>query len=214
MTKVTSIIAACGYLFFISGCISHHSQIKEKELVGFSCNEIYIDTSSNEVNILFKIHASNQGQKDFYFFSNSSLLHRDSVKSNFYLLDTIHNREYQLLLGPGPVLNELYSGKTFNLPVLMIQGITWRNLYKQYHKSNTRKDLSDSSMIIQFLKGSKLIHVSDKEDYETHHINLQYSVRDTIPVILSDSTCVYFTIPGVKGLLDDSVFRKNHDDNR
>ncbi|HEU0227393.1 MAG TPA: hypothetical protein VFQ86_06625 [Arachidicoccus soli] len=211
MNKLIAKIFMLGCIFFMFGCANHSSQIRNERKIQFSCKGIYIDTTGYDVSILFKIKVSNQNKKQYYFFSNSSIFNRDSVKSNFYLIDTVHSLKYQLLLASGPTLMKLYSEKIFKIPVLMIGVLTWRDLRRIYHEHNLRTSLSNLSLVIEFLKGSRLIYISNKKDFESRHINLKYSLGDSISITFSDETPVYFTIPDVKSFLDDSLLRqKDH----
>jgi len=205
--KIKQVFILGWLLGWLCGC--NHQQNVSK-IVDFSCSKIYIDTTNSDVSVVFKMQIKNHTKKNYYFFANSSSLHRDSVFSNFYLLDTAYNAKYQLLLGPGPSLNPLFSEKKLNLPVLLIQETTWKELMQTGSNQMPALNRSKLSLAIDFLKRSQLIYVSDKKDFQSHHINLRCFIKDTIHISFSQNTLVYFTIPSVKDFINDSLFRQQH----
>lgn len=197
-------------ILFLYSCEMHG--IDNQKIVKFTCQDIYIDTSEfYNISILFRFKVSNPSKNDFKFFANTSILNRDSLKSNFYILDTVNEVKFQLLLGPGPSLIKLYSGHTFALPVIMNKVLTWQKLKRMMNKVNDHTtNLTDASLILEFLKRSKLFYISNKDDFKTRHIDLKYLINDTIHIPYSDSTPVYFSVPSVKDFIDDSSFKKEH----
>lgn len=174
-------------LFFalFYGCISpsRHESLKE---VNFSCSKVYVDTTGIDASILFKVLVSNKSKLNFYFFSNPSFLHKDSVNSNFFLLDPNKNQKFQLLSSP-PV-NPLYSGKSYEIPLSMIRQITWKELKKKgTDNTRTYKKKSKRALTIELLKGSQIVLFSDKRDFRDYDIDLQYFIKDTIKVMFTDS---------------------------
>jgi hypothetical protein len=175
--------------------------------VTFSCQEIYVDTTKLDLNILFKIKAVNNSRYNFYFFSNPSDIYKDSIYSNFFLLDTVKEVRYQLLCGPSE--NPLFSMKTYNLPVLLIHSVSWKALAKSNSK-NGGLSRSKRYLILNFLKRSKLIQVNDKRDFLNHNISYKYFIKDTVNIRMPDTVRVNLTIPNIDFFMDDSLFQEHY----
>jgi hypothetical protein len=195
-------------LILFSSCILHKRN--QKGVIKFFCSEIIIDTTTHDTYILFRINASNSSDKNYFFFANSSTIDRDSVRSNFYILDTLHHLKIQLLVGPGPVLNELYSGHAFDIPVSLVRGVNDSSFRNKISNEIPQKEISDSLLTVKFLQRSRLLLVNNKGDFFDHHLNLKYLIKDTIHIPYIDSTPVYFAVPHMEDFIHDSLFNKEH----